>query len=129
MSLDWTIALFVKATILLSGALVLDTIFRRRWVLLTAALWNAVLLALLALPATTFLTPSLKLPLLPAQQAAPEGQLAAGSDRRDSSAGSPILAVNDAHRDADALPAQRGETKSASIIADGKLAWKALAWL
>jgi beta-lactamase regulating signal transducer with metallopeptidase domain len=129
MSLDWTIALFVKATLLLLGALVIDTTLRRRWVLSVAALWNAVLLALVALPATTLLTPSLQLPLWEAQPSMREAQLAAGPDKQGSSAGSPILAAKDAPTGADSLAAQRGENTAPSIVADVNLAWNALAWL
>ena len=59
--------LLVKVTLLLVAALSFDAVLRRRWVLTTAALWNAVLLALLILPVATVAQFRFELPLLPPQ--------------------------------------------------------------
>jgi beta-lactamase regulating signal transducer with metallopeptidase domain len=58
-------SLVLKVTLLLAVGLSIDQLLRRRWVLTVAALWNAVLLALLVLPLAAVLVPRLTLPLLP----------------------------------------------------------------
>jgi beta-lactamase regulating signal transducer with metallopeptidase domain len=69
--------LLVKVTLILSLALLLDAGLRRRAVLACAAMWNAVLVGLVLLPATTLLPP-LQLPMLRAG-AAPDLQTSTSS--------------------------------------------------
>jgi beta-lactamase regulating signal transducer with metallopeptidase domain len=65
MTLALTGSLLIKVTLLLALALLVDQLLRRRRVLTVATFWNAVLLALFALPLATILVPQLTLPLLP----------------------------------------------------------------
>ena len=60
-----------KMTLILLAALGLDGLFHRKWLLLTAAMWNAVLLAVVVLPTAALLIPQWVLPLMPRQNSAP----------------------------------------------------------
>lgn len=55
--------LVIKATLLLLAALGLDTALRRRHVLACSAMWNASLVALLALPVMAMSLPTIRLPV------------------------------------------------------------------
>ena len=65
MMLSMALSLLLKVTLLLGAALLGDVLLSRRWVLATATLWNAVLLALLVLPVATVWAPQVTVPLLP----------------------------------------------------------------
>ena len=69
-AITWAAWLVVKVTCLFLVALAFDALLRRRWVLITAALWNAMLVALVVLPAAALLGPRVELPLLAADAAA-----------------------------------------------------------
>jgi hypothetical protein len=56
-----------KTTLILLTALVLDGMLHRKWLLPTAAMWNAVLLAIVVLLPATLLVPRWVLPLLPSE--------------------------------------------------------------
>ena len=65
MSFALAIALFGKATMLLGAGLLCDQLLRRKWVLETAAVWNAVYVGLAALLPATLVMPTTMLPILP----------------------------------------------------------------
>jgi len=56
------------ATVVLAAALILDVLIARRRPLLASALWNAVLVAALTLPAAAWLLPRVELAVLPAEK-------------------------------------------------------------
>src|SRR5688500_7373559 len=56
--------LVIKATVILIAALGVDSLLRKRNVLLCTAMWNAVLLALLVLPIAALALPAVQAPLL-----------------------------------------------------------------
>jgi beta-lactamase regulating signal transducer with metallopeptidase domain len=73
-------SLAIKITLLLALALLIDGFLRRRSVLATATLWNAVLVALVVLPLASVLVPGLSLPLLPADSRPVSGEAEAAAD-------------------------------------------------
>ncbi|HEV8004240.1 MAG TPA: M56 family metallopeptidase, partial [Planctomycetaceae bacterium] len=101
-------SLFLKVTMMLAAALLVDALLRRRWVLVTATLWNAVLIALLVLPLATLLAPPLKLPLLPVDSSQASAVIVASRSGAESSRSIP---ANDRARDLDG--ADSGEPSAA----------------
>ncbi len=63
MSALFTFTLLVKITLLLLGALGLDQLLRRKSALACAAMWNAVLLAVAAIPLLCLTMPAIKIPI------------------------------------------------------------------
>ena len=63
MSALFTLTLLVKVTLLLLGALGLDQLLRRKSPLACAAMWNATLLALLAMPLLCLMMPPVEIPI------------------------------------------------------------------
>src|SRR5437868_13221487 len=63
MSALFTFTLLAKVTFLLLGALGLDQLLRRRSAIACAAMWNAALLALAAIPLLCLTMPSVTIPV------------------------------------------------------------------
>jgi hypothetical protein len=61
------ILLLAKITLILLAGLTLDVLLHAKWLLPMAAMWNAVVLAILVLPAAMLWAPQWVLPLLPRQ--------------------------------------------------------------
>lgn len=69
MTAELAVALLIKATLLLAGAFAVDRLLGPKRVLAASAWWNAVLLALVALPVAVLIVPEIRLPVLPARAA------------------------------------------------------------
>jgi hypothetical protein len=109
MNVNLIAGLLVKVTCLLVAAFTVDALLRRRWVLTAAALWNAVLVALVVLPVATLLLPQWELPLLASRS--PDGPNGSATVRAST------VAANDAHLHSDDRPA--GDFSNGHSLADG----------
>ena len=69
MSLLFVFTLLAKITLLLLGAIGLDQLLRRKSALACAAMWNAVLLALVAIPLLCLMLPPVEIPIAFASEA------------------------------------------------------------
>ena len=59
------LTMLLKVTVILALALLIDQALRRRWVLVTGSMWNAVFAVIIAFPATMLIEPAWAVSVFP----------------------------------------------------------------